>query len=86
MDQHAVNYGFIRPYTENIERKGFYYEPWHYSYAPIAIPMLKAYSKLDLKKTLATTDLEGSASMSKQFLRKYFTENILGIANELKDF
>jgi LAS superfamily LD-carboxypeptidase LdcB len=86
MDQHAVNYGFIRPYTKNIERKGFYYEPWHYSYAPIAIPMLKAYSKLDLKKTLATTNLEGSASMSKQFLRKYFTENILGIANELKDF
>ena len=86
MDQHAVNFGFIRPYTNNSEREGFYYEPWHYSYAPIAIPMLKAYSTLDLKKTLATTNLEGSASMSKQFLKKYYTENILGIAKELKAF
>jgi len=86
MDQHAANFGFIRPYTNNSERKGFYYEPWHYSYAPIAIPMLKAYSKLNLKKTLATTNLEGSASLSEKFLKKYYTENILGIAKELKTF
>ena len=86
MDQHAANYEFIRPYTNNSERKGFYYEPWHYSYAPIAIPMLKAYSKLNLKKTLATTNLEGSVSLSEKFLKKYYTENILGIAKELKAF
>ena len=86
MDQHADNFGFIRPYTNNSERKGFYYEPWHYSYAPIAIPMLKAYLTLDLKKNLTKTNLQGSASLSKQFLKKYFNENILGIAKELKSF
>jgi hypothetical protein len=50
------------------------------------VPMLKAYSTLDLKKNLATTNLQGSASLSKQFLKKYFNENILGIAKELKSF
>jgi len=35
---------------------------------------------------LATTNLEGSASLSEKFLKKYYTENILGIAKELKAF
>ena len=50
LEENASKFGFLRPYSNNIERKGFNYEPWHYSYAPIAIPMLKAYLKLDLKR------------------------------------
>ena len=49
MDINAKRFGFYRPYNNNPKRKGFKYEPWHYSYAPIAIPMLKAYVKLKFK-------------------------------------
>ena len=86
MDKNAANFGFIRPYTADIKRKGFYYEPWHYSYAPIATPMLKEYLELNLKTLLSTPDLEGSKHLSSDFLTKYRRENILGIAKELKTF
>ena len=86
MDQNAENFGFVRPYSNNISRKGFYYEPWHFSYAPIAIPILEAYSVLDLEKILITDSLEGSAWLSKRFLMNYCAENILGVAKELKTF
>ena len=86
MEKNAATYGFIRPYTDKKTRKGFYYEPWHYSYAPIAIPMLKSYMELDLKPLLSTSDLEGSMHLSTRFLTRYREENILGIAKELKTF
>jgi len=86
MDQKAKNYGFLRPYNNNTSRKGFYYEPWHFSYAPIAIPILEAYSVLDLEKILITDSLEGSAWLSKRFLMNYCAENIFGVAKELKTF
>ena len=86
MDQHAEKFGFYLPYTQNPKRKGFYYEPWHYSYAPLAIPMLNSYLKLDLNKELLTSGLEGSNYLNAQFLAKYKTENILGIAKILKKF
>jgi|TARA_B110000238_G_scaffold200914_1_gene253159 LAS superfamily LD-carboxypeptidase LdcB len=86
LEENAVNYGFIRPYTDDINRKGFYYEPWHYSYAPIAIPMLKRYLELNLKSLLSTQDLEGSDHLSLTFLARYREENILGIAKGLKSF
>lgn len=86
MDKNAATFGFIRPYTADENRKGFYYEPWHYSYAPIATPMLKEYLALNLKTLLSTPDLEGSEYLSSDFLTKYRKENILGIAKELKRF
>jgi hypothetical protein len=84
MDAHAVEYGFIRPYTSDDNRKGFYYEPWHYSYAPIAIPMLKAYLELNLNSVLLPEDLEGQKHIDKEFMTRYIQENILGINKILK--
>ena len=43
MDRHATTYGFLRPYTNNPNRKGFYYEPWHYSHATFIIPIVKVF-------------------------------------------
>lgn len=84
MDTHAATYGFVRPYTEDDNRRGFYYEPWHYSYAPLAIPMLKAYLELDLNSLLLPEDLEGRAHIDKEFMMQYLEENILGINDILK--
>ena len=84
MDAHAVEYGFIRPYTSDDNRKGFYYEPWHYSYAPIAIPMLKAYLELNLNSVLLPEYLQGQKHIDKEFMTRYIQENILGINKILK--
>jgi LAS superfamily LD-carboxypeptidase LdcB len=86
MDQHAKKFGFYLPYTQNPNRKGFYYEPWHYSYAPLSISLLKSYTSLDLNKVLITEGLEGSAHLNSEFITTYYKENILGIAAELKNF
>lgn len=84
MDENANKFGFIRPYTQDPKRKGFYYEPWHYSYAPLSIPMLNAYLKLDLNRLLIPESLEGSSSVTPEFLSHYITEHVLGIAPILK--
>ena len=84
MDTNANQFGFYKPYTKDHNRKGFNYEPWHYSYAPLAIPMLKEYLKLELNLLLLSENLEGKSYISNRFLSRYLEENILGISDSLK--
>lgn len=86
MDEHANTFGFYLPYTENPQRKGFYYEPWHYSYAPLSIPLLKAYTELDLNQVLKTEGLEGKHALTTDFLQYYYQNHIMGINPLLKNF
>ena len=86
MDLNANSFGFYLPYTNNPNRKGFYYEPWHYSYAPLSIPLLDAYTKLDLNLVLKTEGLEGSPAITAEFLQGYFKNHIMGINPLLKKF
>ncbi len=83
MDKNAATYDFHLAYTDTSERKGFNYEPWHYSYAPLSIPYLKAYKKLDIKKLLQQEEILGSAYLSDAFIDRYRKENILDINPEL---
>ena len=84
MEENAAQFGFLRPYSMDFERKGFNYEPWHYSYAPLAIPMLEAYLKMDLNLLLVTQNLKGRAYITPSFIKKYIDQNILGISSNLK--
>lgn len=83
MDANANHFGFYLVYTNNPERKGFKYEPWHYSYAPISKPMLKEYKKINLKQILQKKNILGSKHFTDQFIQKYRTENILDINPKL---
>jgi LAS superfamily LD-carboxypeptidase LdcB len=85
MQKNAASYGFLLPYTNDAQRPGFYYEPWHYSYAPLSIPMLKAYLTLDLKTLLTPADLLGKECVDEAFLKSYLQNNVLGIAAALKE-
>ena len=77
--KNAADFDFYEVYTDNPNRKGFEYEPWHYSYAPVSVPMLKAYRKLDLKELLSSEELLGSEHLTDEFLNKYMKEHILDI-------
>ena len=86
MEKNANRYGFYLPYTDSPKREGFNYEPWHYRFAPLSIPMLEEYLKLDLINLLTPNDLSGKSCIDEKFLESYINENVLGINPKLKDF
>ena len=79
MDANASRFDFHLVYTDAPGRKGFKYEPWHYSYAPLSIPYLKEYQKLDIKNVLEEGNLLGSEHFEQRFISSYLTENVLDI-------
>jgi len=83
MLKNAQDYGFYLVYTETPNRKGFKYEPWHFSYAPVSKSMLQEYKKLNLRTILQEDHILGSDYFSEEFIQKYRTENILDINPEL---
>ena len=83
MDSNASTFGFYLVYTNNANRKGFKYEPWHYSYKPLSVSFLKQYKTLDIKEILKNEKLMGSDFFSESFIKKYRVENILDINSEL---
>jgi len=84
LDENASKYGFYLVYTDNSARKGFKYEPWHFTYKAISEPMLQAYKKLDIKKVLQENKLLGSENFTDDFIEKYRKENILDINPVIK--
>ncbi len=83
MDGNSKKFDYYLVYTDDPRRKGFKYEPWHYSYAPIAIPMLTAFRSKNIMKLLEQEDFLGSDHFTAGFVRTYITDNILDINPEL---
>lgn len=83
MDANANRFGFYLVYTNDPNRKGFKYEPWHYSYLPVSGPMLEAYRKIDIKKILVSEKVSGSNLFSDEFIKRYIRENVLDINRDL---
>ena len=83
MDTHAESFGFYLVYTNNNSRKGFKYEPWHYTYKPLSKQMLLEFNKIDLIQFYKNIELDGSQYLTKEFLKKYISDNILDINIDL---
>ena len=83
LETNANTFDFYIVYTDKVGRKGFKYEPWHYSYAPLSKPMLQEYRKLNVKEMLQAEKLMGSEHFSERFINSYIKENILDINPEL---
>lgn len=84
MDINAEKFGFYLVYTNNLNRKGFKYEPWHYSYKAYSVNCLSYFLKIDLLKLMHTLDINGSNYLTTEFLKKYLKENICDINPKLK--
>ena len=80
---HANSFGFYEVYTNNANRSGFKYEPWHFSYAAVSKPMLQAYKELDVKQILLEEQIAGAKHFTDEFIQTYRNENILDINPEL---
>jgi zinc D-Ala-D-Ala carboxypeptidase len=71
MCENAAKYGFKQVYTSKENgRQGYNEEKWHWSYMPIAAPMLDAYNKQI--KSAEIADFKGSTlADSLQIIQKY---------------
>lgn len=83
MDANANSFGFHLVYTRGLDRKGFKYEPWHYSYKPLSQNYLKSYKSIHIQEVLQKEKLLGNTHFSETFLSSYRNENILDINPEL---
>ena len=79
MDTYATSFDFHLVYTDTPGRRGFKYEPWHYSFAPLSIPMLTQFRKKNIMELLLEEDLEGTEHFTTGFLKSYIQDNILDI-------
>lgn len=79
MDSNSESFGFYEVYTDNAKRKGFKYEPWHFSYKPVSQKYLEAYLKLDIKAELERLEIPGSKHIDEQFIENYIQNNISDI-------
>jgi LAS superfamily LD-carboxypeptidase LdcB len=84
MDNNAEKFGFYLVYDDNHLRKGFKYEPWHYSFLPVSKSMLEAYMEINLFQLIKTFNLKGKVLLNKEFLDNYLKKNILDINLKLK--
>ncbi len=83
LNEHSEKHGFYEVYTNNPSRKGFKYEPWHFSYKPISKPMLQEYKNLNLIKIFQEENILGNEYFTSEFIQKYRNQNILDINPEL---
>ncbi|TDQ30724.1 M15 family metallopeptidase [Zeaxanthinibacter enoshimensis] len=83
MDDNAEKFGFYLVYTDQPKRRGFKYEPWHYTYAPVSIPMLTAFRRKNILALLEKEDFLGSEHFTTGFIKNYIQDNILDINPKL---
>tara|TARA_B100001093_G_scaffold244396_1_gene234026 strand:- start:1069 stop:1782 length:714 start_codon:yes stop_codon:yes gene_type:complete len=84
MDNNSQKFGFYLTYDDNINRKGFEYEPWHYSYLPESKRYLKSFLKIDIVEIISKVDIEGKELFNEKFISDYINNNILEINPDLK--
>ncbi len=83
LDENSEKYNFHLVYTDSYFRRGFKYEPWHYSYAPLSKPMLEQFRQKNILKLLSNETFEGSENFTRTFLKNYIHDNILDINPDL---
>lgn len=84
MDNNSQKFGFYLTYDNNINRKGFEYEPWHYSYLPESKRYLKSFLKIDIVEIISKVDIQGKELFNEKFISDYINNNILEINPDLK--
>ena len=79
MDVNSERFGFYLTYVNDKSRKGFEYEPWHYSFKPVSVELLNIFISNDIGSIISTTSMEGKEFISKDFIQKYIDEYVKGV-------
>ena len=85
MKKNSKKYGFYLVYDDSPKRKGFKFEPWHYSYKPLSVIFLRRFIEGNLLfKITQDSSLLGRQFIHNSFLERYLKENILDVSIDLK--
>ena len=85
MKKNSKKYGFYLVYDNSPKRKGFKFEPWHYSYKPLSVIFLRSFIEGDLLfKINQDSSLLGRQFIDNSFLESYLKENLLDVSIDLK--
>ena len=84
MQENAASFGFYLSYTNDENRSGYNYEPWHYSYLPKAKPFLKRFVQFNMAEKIHAESIAGLTNLDLHFFEKYITEYVLGVNSVLK--
>ncbi len=76
LDHHMARFGFFRPYR--MDHGGAGVEPWHLSYAPVAMEAMAALTIPVLRAAIAGSTMEGRAAVLER-LPEIYTRFILGV-------
>lgn len=79
LNKNAYKFGFYEVYTNDINRTGFKYEPWHFSYKPISKVMLKDFMSYNLAQELLKHSINGKSYITSAFIKSYVNNYIMGI-------
>jgi LAS superfamily LD-carboxypeptidase LdcB len=80
LNAHASDYGYYQTYTSKQDgRSGYEEEAWHWSYMPLAKPMLDNYNRL-----ITYQDLSGFSGCASADKARVLEDFVNGIAPELK--
>ncbi len=83
MIHNAERFDFYEAYTDDPTRTGYEFEPWHYSYKPIANDYLAAYNKNIGLKDIKSPLLKGSELITEAFFTDYKEKYVNGINHYL---
>jgi len=76
LDENMHRFGFFRPYRT--DRGGVSPEPWHLSYAPVALPALESLSLSTLRHVLEASEIAGKSHVLNR-LPEIYTRYLLSI-------
>mgnify|MGYP001167744593 CR=1 FL=1 len=85
MKKNSKKYDFYLVYDDSPKRKGFKFEPWHYSYKPLSVIFLRRFIEGNLIfKITQDSSLLGRRFIDNSFLESYLDKNLLDINIDLK--
>jgi LAS superfamily LD-carboxypeptidase LdcB len=85
MKKNSKKYRFYLVYDDSPKRKGFKFEPWHYSYKPLSMVFLKRFIEGNLLFEITQdSSLLGRQFIDNSFLESYLKDNLLDININLK--
>ena len=77
LDENVARFGFFRPYREY--RGGVYPEPWHLSYAAVAVPAMALLNEELIAAAIKTGDMLGAAAVLDR-LPEIFRSHVVNVA------
>lgn len=83
LKEYAAKFGFYKVYTQESERSGFKFEPWHYSYKKLSVDFLHQYLEINILKINELNTCFGSDIFDETFINLYNEKFMKGINKEL---